>query len=450
MGHEYGHKTDLSRQSYERGKKVLIEGVNSPSRGDAFYKPYPIYIAKGEKGRLLDVDGNSYVDLMLGFSVNVLGYSHPKVVEVVSEVIKGGNHFACATEIEIIVAEKVIKMVPSIDKVRFFNTGTEATMMAVRLARAYTGKKKILKFEGHYHGWYDGLLANCHSRPIDTLGTKMDPVKIVEGSGIPQEHIENLIICPWNDLEIFEKTIKNHATQIAAVITEPIMSNNGAILPRPNYLENVQRICKENDILFILDEVVTGFRYSEGSYQKMTGLDPDITTFGKAFGLGFAASVVGGKEDIMQQMRWGKTLSYGTLNGARLPLAVANVNIDEMTKENFAGYKYIFELGEYLRRNSQRIFDEQGVPAIAQGLGPMFQFYFTEKRSINDVREYAQFVDIKKYQEFSRKLISKGLYVTVSNGLHQCSCLQHTHEDFQEAVGIIEETVKEMKKENLL
>jgi glutamate-1-semialdehyde 2,1-aminomutase len=152
----------------------------------------------------------------------------------------------------------------------------------------------------------------------------------------------------------------------------------------------------------------------------------------------------------MQQMQWGKALSYGTLNAARLPLEVANIGIDVMTADNCEGYKFIYDIGEYLRSNAQKVFDEQGIPAIAQGLGPMFQFYFTEKRSINDVREYAQFVDIKKYQEFSRRLISKGLYVTVSNGLHQCSCLQHTHEDFQEAVGIIEETVKEMKKENLL
>lgn len=450
MNDSYTTKTGRSKELFQEALKVFVEGANSPSRGCASYKPYPIYIKNGKGGRVFDEDGNAYIDLMLGFSANILGYGHPKVVEAVTDAIQGGSHFACVTEIEVKNGQKFIEMIPSADKVRFCNTGTEAVMLAVRLARAYTGKKKILKFEGHYHGWYDGLLANCHVRPVDTLGSRMDPVKIVEGSGIPYEHIENLIICPWNDLEALELTVKRHKDEIAAILTEPIMANVGVILPEEGYLANLQKIARENDVLFILDEVVTGFRYGRGSYQGMVGLTPDISTFGKALGAGFPVSAVCGREDIMQEMQWGRALSYGTFNSARLPMEVVNVNLNEMTKDDCAGYKYIHELGETLKNGAAKIFAEQNVPAIAQGYGPMLQFYFTDKESIRDVREYAAFVDRSKYEIFAHKLLSKGLYVTVSNGLHHCPCLQHTKRDFEEALNIIEDSVKEMKRENSL
>lgn len=263
------------------------------------------------------------------------------------------------------------------DKVRFINTGTEAVMLAVRLARAATGKKKVFKFEGQYHGWYDGMLANCHTRPVDTMGAKMDPVKMVEESGIPLEHIENLVLCPWNDLEILEKTVKHHKYELAAIITEPIMANIGVIPPKKGYLEGLQRIARENDILFILDEVVTGFRYGRGCYQDMAGLEPDISTFGKALGAGLPVSAVAGKEEYMKAMHWGRALSYGTLNSARLPMEVSYVNMTEMTKDDCAGYKHIHELGETLINSSRQIIKDLGIPIMVQGQGPMFQYYFT-------------------------------------------------------------------------
>ena len=443
-------RTRRSKQLFERAMKVFVEGANSPSRGIATCKPYPIYIQDGKGGRVVDADGNSYVDLMLGFSANILGHGHPLVVETVTKVIQGGSHFAACTEIEVKNGENFLEMIPNASKVRFGNTGTEAVMMAVRLARAFTGKKKILKFEGQYHGWYDGLLANCHVRPIDSFGTKMDPVKIVEGSGIPLEHIDNLIICPWNDLEVLEKTVKRHKDELAAILTEPIMANVGVIPPKEGYLEGLQRIAKENDVLFILDEVVTGFRYGRGSYQGLKGLTPDISTFGKALGAGFPVSAVAGREEIMQEMQWGRALSYGTFNSARLPMEVAYVNMTEMTKDDCAGYKHIQRLGEMLINESRKIINDMGIPVIVQGFGPMLQFYFTEKESINDVREYAEFADRAKYEVFSRKLLCKGIYVTSSNGLHHCPCLQHTEGEFEEVLNALEDTFKEMKNEGIL
>lgn len=450
MYQEYEKRTPKSKQLFERAVKIFVEGANSPSRGIATCKPYPIYIQNGMGGKVCDADDNTYIDLMLGFSANIMGHGHPRVVDAVTKAIAGGSHFAACTEIEVKNGEKFLEMIPNADKVRFGNTGTEAVMMAVRLARAFTGKKKILKFEGQYHGWYDGLLANCHVRPIDSLGTKMDPVKIVEGSGIPLEHIQNLIICPWNNVEVLEKTVKRHKHEIAAIITEPIMANVGVITPQNGYLQELQRIAKENDILFILDEVVTGFRYGKGSYQEMVGLNPDISTFGKALGAGLPVSAVAGKEEIMQDMQWGRALSYGTFNSARLPMEVAYVNMTEMTKNNCEGYRHINDLGELLICESKKIIRELGVPIIVQGFGPMFQYYFTEKESINDVREYAEYADRSKYEIFSKKLLCKGLYVTSSNGLHHCTCLQHTKEEIYEALCIIEDTLKEMKKEGVL
>ena len=430
-----------SKQLFDRGMKVFVEGANSPSRGIASCKPYPIYIQDGKGGRVFDADGNSYIDLMLGFSANIMGHAHPKIVETVSRAIQGGSHFASCTEIEVKCGEKFLSMIKNADKVRFGNTGTEAVMMAVRLARAVTGKKKILKFEGQYHGWYDGLLANCHARPVDTMGAK--------GSGIPHEHIENLVICPWNDLEILEKTVKTHRHELAAIITEPIMANVGVILPKKGYLEGLQRIAKENDVLFILDEVVTGFRYGNGCYQDMAGLNPDISTFGKALGAGLPVSAITGREEYMQEMQWGKALSYGTFNSARLQMEVCYVNMTEMTKDNFAGYRHIHELGEMLISGSRKIISELDIPVIVQGHGPMLQYYFTDKEAINDVRDYAEYADKDKYHLFATKLLCKGLYVTSSNGLHHCPCLQHTKENFAEALNIVEDALKEMKAEGV-
>ncbi|EHL66762.1 aspartate aminotransferase family protein [Cloacibacillus evryensis] len=450
MYESFEKRSVKSKQLFDRAMKVFVEGANSPSRGIATCKPYPIYVRDGKGGRLFDADGNSYIDLMLGFSANIMGHGHPKIVEAVTRAIQGGSHFAACTEIEVKCGEKFLSMIKNADKVRFGNTGTEAVMMAVRLARAVTGKKKILKFEGQYHGWYDGLLANCHTRPVDTMGAKMDPVKMVEGSGIPQEHIENLVICPWNDLEILEKMVKCHKHELAAIITEPIMANVGVILPKKGYLEGLQRIAKENDVLFILDEVVTGFRYGNGCYQDMAGLNPDISTFGKALGAGLPVSAIAGREGYMQEMQWGKALSYGTFNSARLPMEVSYVNMTEMTKDDCAGYRHIHELGEMLINGSRQIIKDLGIPVIVQGYGPMLQYYFTEKEAINDVRDYAEFADKEKYQTFARKLLCRGLYVTSSNGLHHCPCLQHTKEDFAEALNIIEDTFKEMKSEGIL
>ncbi len=422
-------KTEKSQKLYERARRVLVEGVNSPSRGGEFYKPGPIFIDHGQGGKVYDVDGNAYIDLMLGFSALVLGHAHPEIIAALERAGNKGTHYAAAAEIEVKVAERMCELIPSAEKVRFANSGTEATMAAIRLARGYTGRKKFIKFEGQYHGWYDAFLVNCHARPAYTLGTRKDPVSIPDSSGLTSASLADTIMAPWNDIDIVEEKIRQYKGQIAAVITEPIMSNIGFIPPRPGYLKDLRQITSENDILLIMDEVVTGFRYAPGGCQEYFDILPDISTFGKAMGAGIPIGAVVGKDDIMQAFSWGQVLHYGTFNATRLAMEIVDTNIDVLTRDGNAGIQHLHAIGDTLIAGLKEIFERRGVPGIVQGFGPMFQLYFTQKESIEDFRDYCSEVDTDKYSRFAHELFKRGVYSTVSNGLHSIACMAHTDED---------------------
>jgi glutamate-1-semialdehyde 2,1-aminomutase len=421
--------TDQSRRLYSRAEAVLVEGVNSPSRGDRFYKPHPLFIDHGQGGRIVDVDGNEYVDLMLGFSALILGHAHPEIVEAFARAANQGTHYAAVTEIEVKVAERLCQLIPCAERVRFANSGTEATMAAIRLARGFTGRKKFIKFEGHYHGWYDDFLVNCHARPIDALGTRKDPVAIPDSSGLTQESLANTILVPWNDIEVLEDKINQYRGQIAAIITEPIMSNIGCIPPKPGYLESLRQITRDNGILLIFDEVVTGFRYAPGGCQEYFGVVPDVATFGKALGAGIPIGAVVGTEEIMDTFSWGKVLHYGTFNATRLAMEVVHTNLDVLTRNGNAGIRHLHDIGNRIIGGLRDTVEHRKVAAVVQGFGPMFQIYFTRKESIRDYRDYCSAVDREKYSRFAHELIKRGVYVTVSNGLHSISCLAHTEAD---------------------
>jgi len=332
-------------------------------------------------------------------------------------------------------------MIPCAERVRFANSGTEATMAAIRLARGFTGRKKFVKFEGQYHGWYDDFLLNCHARPIDALGTRKDPIAIPDSSGLTQESLANTILVPWNDIEILEDKIKQYKGQIAAIITEPIMSNIGCIPPKPGYLEALRQITRDNDILLILDEVVTGFRYAPGGCQEYFGVIPDIATFGKAMGAGIPIGAVVGKKEIMDAFSWGNVLHYGTFNATRLAMEVVNTNLDVLTRDENAGIKHLHDVGDRIIEGLREIFENRNVEAIVQGFGPMFQIYFTRKESIMDYRDYCSAVDMNKYSRFAHGLINGGVYVTVSNGLHSIACIAHTEEDVNRVLNAADDAV---------
>lgn len=421
--------TEESKLLYARAEKVLVEGVNSPSRGGSFYRPNPLFIDHGRGGRIYDVDGNEYVDLMLGFSALVLGHAHPDIIEAFERAANQGTHYAAVTEIDVRVAERLCQLIPCAEKVRFANSGTEATMAAIRLARGHTGRKKFIKFEGHYHGWYDDFLVNTHARPIDALGTRKDPVYIPDSSGLMPGSLSNTIVVPWNDIEILEHKINQYKGQIAAVITEPIMANMGCIPPKPGYLESLRQITRDNDILLIFDEVVTGFRYAPGGCQEYFGVVPDIATFGKALGAGIPIGAIVGREDIMNDFSWGKVLHYGTFNATRLAMEVVHTNLGLLTRNENAGIKHLHDIGDRIIAGLSDVFEHRDVAATVSGFGPMFQVYFTQKESIIDYRDYCSYVDTEKYSRFAHELLRCGIYVTVSNGLHSITCIAHTEED---------------------
>src|SRR5581483_10171905 len=309
-----------SRQLFEQAQRSLVEGVNSPSRGAAVYPNGPIVLERGQGSRVWDADGNDYIDFMMSFGALIQGHAHPKLVQVVSQTMAEGSHFAAATSAESEAAERFRQMVPSAEAVRFTNTGSEATMLALRLARAHTGRNKFLKFEGHYHGWYDPYLLNAHSHPPDQLGPREAPSRIPDSEGIPLRTFDDVVLAPWNDLDILERVMNEHGPELAAVITEPIMANMGCILPKGGYLGKLREITRKFGALLILDEVVTGFRYAPGGCQEYYGIQPDISTFGKALGAGFPIGAVAGPRSILDRMSWSDSmvLHYGTFNGHRL------------------------------------------------------------------------------------------------------------------------------------
>src|SRR5712691_8009376 len=435
---------ERSREWYERAQQSLIEGVNSPSRGAAVYSPGPIVLERGRGARVWDLDGNEYIDFMMSFGALIQGHAHPRIVEVVSQTMAVGSHFAAATPAESEAAERLLRMVPSAEAVRFTNSGTEATMIALRLARAQTGRTKFLKFEGHYHGWYDAYCLNGHSHPAEELGPRENPTRLPDSKGIPASVFDDVVLAPWNDLEALENILRRHGRELAAVITEPIMANMGCILPRDGYLQKACDLAHQFGALFILDEVVTGFRYAPGGCQQHYGLTPDLSTFGKALGAGFPVGAVAGPRAILDRMRWGNNmvLHYGTFNGHRLTMKVVAAHLDLLSVNDT--YRRLHALGDAAIAGLREVFRRHKLKAIVQGFGPMFQIYFTEREAIHDYREYCKHVDTGRYARFVQLLLEHGVYMTPSNGLHWIISTAHTESDVATLVQVADQACAEL------
>ena len=435
-----------SKEWYQRAQRSLVEGVNSPSRGAAVYAPVPVVLERGHGSRVWDLDGNEYVDFMMSFGALIQGHAHPKIVEIVSRTMAEGSHFAAATPAEAEAGERLRSMVQSAEAVRFTNSGSEATMLALRLARAHTGRTKFLKFEGHYHGWYDPYCLNGHSHPAHELGPKENPTRFPDSEGIPATTFDDVVLAPWNDLEALENILRRHGSDLAAIITEPIMANMGCILPREGYLQKVGDLAHQYGALFILDEVVTGFRYAPGGCQQYYDLKPDLSTFGKALGAGFPIGAVAGPRAILDRMRWGSgmVLHYGTFNGHRLTMRVIAANLDLLLANKGAAYKQIYAVGDAAIGGLRDIFRRKKIEAIVQGFGPMFQIYFTGREAIHDYRDYCQYADTQKYSRFIHGLLDRGIYMTPSNGLHWIISTAHTAQDVETLLGAADEVCAEL------
>jgi len=418
-----------SQQWFERAQQSLVEGVNSPSRGNAVYCGGPLFLERGSGSHVWDADGNEYVDFMMSFGALIHGHAHPKLVAVATEAIAEGSHFAAATSAEVEAAERFRSMVPSAEVVRFTNTGSEATMLALRLARAHTGRTRFLKFEGHYHGWYDPFLLNAHGHPPEQLGPPENPARISDSEGIPPATFDDVVLAPWNNIAALERIMQKHGHELAAVITEPIMANMGCILPREGYLQRLGELTRDYGVLLILDEVVTGFRYAPGGCQEYYEIQPEISTFGKALGAGFTVGAVAGPRSILDRMRWSDhmVLHYGTFNGHRLTMKVVAANLDLLSRND--AYNNLHAVGDEAITGLREVFRRRNIKAIVQGFGPMFQIYLTERDAIHDYRDYCAYADTARYSRFVHLLLERGIYMTPSNGLHWIISTVHTEAD---------------------
>jgi glutamate-1-semialdehyde 2,1-aminomutase len=421
--------TEKSRQLYQRTVGVLIEGSSSSSRGPANFGKYPIFMERGQGSRIYDVDGNEYVDWMMAFGALPLGHAHPEVVEAITEAASSGAHFATATSVELEVAEMLQSLVRNVERVRFANTGTEAMMAAIRLARGVTGRPKILKFEGHYHGWHDDVLVSSNVLPPSALGLRTDPIKIPDSSGLNRHALDDTIVVSWNDLRALQRAIENHPGQIAAIVSEGVMANMGVIPPAEGYLHGLQELARASGILFILDETVTGFRIAPGGCQEYYRLSPDLVTFGKALGCGLPVAALAGRAEIMDALQWGGVLHYGTHNGSRIGMYAARANLRVLTRDNNAAFRHTWKIAEQLCSGYRELFRSRGRAILVQNVGPMFQLMFTDRPAIRDYREFCQFVDRAAFQKFVLSLFPFGVYASPSASLHSIVTLAHTEQD---------------------
>ena len=421
--------TGTSKQLYERTLGVLIEASSSSSRGPANFGSYPIFMERGRGSRIFDVDGNEYIDWMMAFGALPLGHAHPEVVEAIAEAAASGAHFATATPVELEVAELIQKIVPNAERVRFANTGTEAMMAAIRLARGVTGRPKLLKFEGHYHGWHDDLLVSSNVMPPAALGLRSDPVKIPDSSGLNRTALDDTIVVPWNYLPALKQAIENHPGQIAAIITEGVMANMGVIPPAEGYLQGLEKLARANGIIFILDETVTGFRIAPGGCQEHYKLSPDLVTFGKALGCGLPVAALVGRAQVMDALQWGGVLHYGTHNGSRIGMHAARANLRVLTRDSNASFRHTWKVAEKLCAGYRELFKKKGRAAVVQNVGPMFQIMFTDREAIRDYREFCQYVDRAAFQKFVLSLFPHGVYASPSAALHSIVTLAHTEAD---------------------
>ncbi|MDR5696395.1 MAG: glutamate-1-semialdehyde 2,1-aminomutase [Armatimonadota bacterium] len=431
----------------ERARRVLPDGVSSPVRGGRTFEPHPFYTARAEGAYLYDEDRNRYVDTVMAFGPVILGHAHPEVTQAVQDQAACGLIYGTCNALEVEVAEAVRQMIPTAEMVRFTPSGTEATMHALRLARGFTGKPKILKFEGHYHGNHDAVLVSVNP-PLDVVGSERAPVRVPVGSGIPEEHYTHTLVAAWNDLEEAERWIRRHRHELAAVITEPVMANKGFIAPAPGYLQALERICRENDVLFVLDEVITGFRMAPGGAQEVYGLRPDLSTFAKAMANGAPVGAFVGRREIMALLEGGRVRHAGTYNASPLCLAAAKATLDVLRRGEGEVYQTLNRLGTRLQDGLREVATRLTVPVLVQGEGSMMQLYVTR---LTQVRTYREAAATRRdlFREFAHRMILRGVFVHPDNYEHWFLSAAHTDREVDAILQAAEDTLREMKGEGL-
>jgi glutamate-1-semialdehyde 2,1-aminomutase len=391
MQYRQPHRSRRSAALFETACATIPGGVNSTARATwSGWDPYPLFVERGDGAHLYDVDGNAYIDYLLGLGPMILGHRPPKVTAAVIEQIRErGTVFALPTAQEATLANKIIAAVPSVEQVRLCNTGTEAVIYALRLARAFTGRDKVIRFEGMYHGFSDGVYWSKHPT-LDQAGPDAAPVAVPQGPGLSKAAGEQLIILPWNDIEALRTAVALHGDAIAAILTEPVMCNTGCILPKPGYLEAMRELATARGIVLVYDEVITGFRLGFGGAQGLFGIRPDLSVFAKGLGGGFPVAALGGRGDIMSLVARGIVSMAGTYSANGIAVAAANAALDELGTPG--KYAELFARCTRFYDGLAAIFARHALPAYVVGLGPVLQVWFA-KHSIHNYRDAARYAD---------------------------------------------------------
>jgi glutamate-1-semialdehyde 2,1-aminomutase len=426
---------DHSRKLFARAKRVIPGGVNSPVRAFGSVGGVPRFIASGKGPRVNDADGNAYIDYVGSWGPLILGHAHPAVIKAVRAAASRGTSFGAPTEAEVEIAELICKALPSVQRLRFVNSGTEATMSAIRLARAATGRKRVLKFEGCYHGHADALLVGAGSG-VATLGIPGSP-------GVPEEFAKLTIQSPYNDLAAVTAAFQRYGEEIACVLVEPVAGNMGCVPPVPGFLAGLREICDRAGTLLIFDEVMTGFRVAWGGAQRRFRIRPDLTCLGKVVGGGLPAAAYGGRRELMKQMApEGPVYQAGTLSGNPLAMAAGLETLKQLSKPGV--YETLEERGRELTAGLVEIAQENDVEFTATSVGGMFGFFFHPGpvRNFKDAKKAHE----ERFRRFFAAMLEEGVYLAPSPFEAGFVSLAHRRREITETLGAAAQAMKRVAR----
>ena len=418
---------EKSNKLFNKAKNLLPGGVSSPVRA---ISPYPFYTKSASGSKLTDIDGNTYIDYCMGYGPLILGHNHPAIKAAITNQLDSGWLYGTPTEMEVELAQRISLNYLSINMVRFVSTGTEATMGAIRAARGYTGKTKIIKIEGGFHGAHDAVLVKAGSGAT-TQGAP-------DSLGIPRDVTKHTLQVPFNDIEAMVQAMDSYSGEVAAAIMEPVMGNIGPILPKEGYLEEVRALTKENDIVLIFDEVITGFRLAMGGAQEYYDVTPDMTTIGKILGGGLPIGAIGGKKEIMEQISpAGKVYQAGTFNGHPLSLAAALTTLDVLEKEKV--HDNVNQKGDSLRAWLRDSVNDLGLDYNVSGVGSMFKIFFGPSPA-----NYQEALKCNKqgYFDFFHRMLDSGVFLPPSQFETNFLSAAHTEEDLNKTLEAYEENLR--------
>lgn len=421
-----------SRLLFRQAVDLIPGGVNSPVRAFKAVGGNPLFIQKAKGSKIYDVDGNMYIDYVLSWGPMILGHSYPAVVKALQSAIAKGTSFGAPTPLEVELAQRVIAVYPSIEKIRMVNSGTEATLSAIRVARGFTGRDKIVKFEGCYHGHADGLLVKAGSGAT-TFGVPDSP-------GVPKSYAKDTLTLPFNDVQAFKSLLRREGRSIACVILEPVVGNIGCVLPKTGFLEEVRRETKRHGIVLIFDEVMTGFRVAHGGAQEYYGIRPDMTCLGKVIGGGLPVGAYGGRKDIMSVVApEGPVYQAGTLSGNPVAMTAGIETLKILSKKNT--YKKLEKTMRNLEEGLKDAAKRAGAKTKFYRAGTMFCTYFTDREVVDYAT--AKTSDTEKFARFFTGMLKRGINIAPSQFEAGFVSLAHSDNDIQKTVRAAYEAIKE-------